>query len=168
MRATLDFDHSKNKYMTMLEKLYNINPLFFFSLLDLLLHHEWRIGNMNFSHNTEFLHLPDHEKIYSAYAIQPIYKLYVLDKPKILLNPDELEKYIDFITHDKNFSHILVITPNKNYQKIKTRIELYLPEKTDEICYTLGVVSKSEFELIYKEVAKRAIEDTLEKVKLLV
>lgn len=168
MRANLDFDNTKNKYITKLNKLYDINPRFFFYLLDLLLHHEWSIGDMAFSHNTEFLHLPDHEKIYTAYAFQPVYHLYILDDPKILSSSDELKKHIDFITHEKHFSHILIITPNKDYNKLKSKIDLYLPEKTDEICYTIGIVSKHEFDLIYKDISKQAVKNTLEKLKHLI
>lgn len=168
MRATLDFDNSRNKYITQLKKLYDINPRFFFSFLDLLLHHEWKIGDMAFSHNTEFLHLPDHEKIYTPSAFQPVYHLYVLDNSKILSDSDALKKHIDFIAHEKHFSHILVITPNKDYQRLKTKIELYLPEKTDEVCYTIGIVSKHEFDIIYKDITKRAVKDTLEKLKHLI
>lgn len=165
MRANLDFDNSKNKHIAKLKKLYDINPRFFFLFLDLLLHHEWKIGQMEFSPNTEFLHLPDHEKIYTPYAFQPVYHFYVLDNHKILSNAEELKKHIDFITHEKHFSHILVITSNKDYQKLKTEIELYLPEKTDEITYTIGIVSNHEFDIIYKDIAKQAVKDTLEKLK---
>lgn len=160
MRKTLDFDHTKNVHITKLEKIYNVNPLVFYSILDLLIKHDYKIGSPCFSHKTEFLHLPDREKIYTAHIFQPHYEVYILDDLEILSNPESLKQYITLITHEKHFPHILVITPQKIYKNVKAQIEEYLPAQTDEIAYTLSVITNAEFNKMYDHMKNVAIGET--------
>ncbi len=160
MRKTLDFDHTTNTHITKLEKIYNVNPLVFYSILDLLIKHDYKIGSPCFSHKTECVHLPDREKIYVAHIFQPHYEVYILDDPNILSNPESLKKYITLITQEKNFPHILVITPQKMYNSVKTQIEQYLPPQTDEITYTIAVITNAEFNKMYDHMKNVAIGET--------
>ena len=167
MRWILDFDKTKNVYIAKLEQLYNVNPRCFYSLIDVFLDHEYQIGEAEFSHKTECLvRSPDIKKIYPATISQPCYQLFVLSNEQDLLNAETLKKYIMLIiTRQRGFPHILIITDEKHKQQIKQQIEQYLPQQTDELCYTVGVITDQEFNNGYKRVMCTAIEETMHQMQ---
>ena len=54
-----------------IEKIYNVNPLIFYSILNLFTGMQYRPMWPSFSHKTEFVHLPDREKIHTPHILQP-------------------------------------------------------------------------------------------------
>ncbi|MCQ2581323.1 MAG: hypothetical protein MJ164_04125 [Alphaproteobacteria bacterium] len=165
MRQTLNYDNSKNKYITKLQKLYSINPYAFYKIINTLFKHKRPVGELYFSHKTECVHLPTKGKIYPATIWHPYYEIYVLDNQKELLDPEYIKKHISLITDTDQFPHILVITNAKNHQKIQQQIEQYLPKQTDDIHYTIAIITSDEFNNTYADIMNNAIKDTLNKIQ---
>lgn len=160
MRKTLNCDNTKNPYITKLEKIYNVNPLIFYSILNLFTGMQYSPLWPSFSHKTEFVHLPDREKIHTAHILQPSFELYVIDDQSVLSNPDELKRYITLIIQEKNHPHILIITPHKSHDSIEAQIRQCVPTKTDEDAYTIAVFTKAEFNKMYEHMKNIAISET--------
>ena len=167
MRKTLNCDDTQNAHIRKLELLYNVNPWMFYSMIDNLMKHPYAVGLPEFSHKTECVRLPDREKIYPATVWQPYYELYILDDQKELLNPESLKKHIDLITGEKRFPHILIITSVKNQRKIQEQVTQYLPEKTDDMAYTIAVITNTKFNRTYARVKQLAYNDTSRQLILL-
>ena len=162
MRKTPDFDKTKNEYITKLEKLYNVNPQVFYSLINYLTKSEYIVGYMDFSSKTECLKLPEHEKIYPATIYHSYYEVFVLSTQHILLDQNSLKRHLDFITSENHFPQIILIASNdKNKQRILQFLEQILPKKTDDINYNITLITSNEFDTAFDELKEVAIKDTI-------
>lgn len=162
MRRTPHFDKTKNEYITKLEKLYNVNPQFFYGLINYLIKSKYLVGYMDFSSKTECLKLPEHEKIYPATIYHSYYEVFVLSTQHILLNQNSIKRHIDFITSEKHFPQIILIASNdKNKQRILQFLEQILPKKTDDINYNITLITSDEFNTAFDELKEVALKDTI-------
>ena len=162
MRKTPNFDKTKNEYITKLEKLYNVNPQVFYSLINYLTKSEYLVGYMDFSGKTECLKLPEHEKIYPATIYHSYYEVFVLSTQHILLDQNSLKRHLDFITSEKHFPQIILIASNdKNKQRILQFLEQILPKKTDDINYNITLITSDEFNTAFDELKEVALKDTI-------
>ncbi len=162
MRRTPHFDKTKNEYITKLEKLYNVNPQVFYGLINYFTKAEYLIGYMDFSGKTEYVKLPEREKIYPATIWHSYYEVFILNNQSQLLNQESLKKHLDLITSENHFPQIILIASNdKNKQKIQQILEPVLPQKTDELNYNIAVISSDEFDKAFDELKEVAIKDTI-------
>lgn len=168
MRKTLNFDESKNTYVSKLEKIYAISPATFYDIINTLIGSECYVGGLKFSAVTECVKLPERDKIYPATIFHPYYEVFILSNQDILLNQESLKKHIELITGEKHFPQIILVAANKsNKAKVLSSLDGISPPKSDDINYNLAVVTDAEFNRIYTFQKEIAIKDALSKINRL-
>lgn len=168
MRKTMNFDESRNAYLTKLERLYTVNSRAFYGLINHLMDSEGCVGGVSFSAKTECIKLPKRECIYPATIFHPYYEVFILNDQKVLLKPESLQKHIELIAGENHFPQIILLASSiKNKNKIQSELGAILPPKTDKTNYNLTVITKSEFNDAYNAFRTQAIKDTLGKIRKL-
>ena len=166
MRKTLNFDESKNTYVSKLEKIYAINPVAFYDIINTLIGSECYVGGLKFSAVTECVQLPERDKIYPATIFHPYYEVFILSDQNILLDHKALKKHIELIVGEKHFPQILLIAANKkNMEVVLSNLVDILPTKTDDTNYNLSVITSAEFNRVYATHKDIAIMDALSKIR---
>lgn len=166
MRKTLNFDESKNTYVSKLEKIYAINPVAFYDIINTLIGSECYVGGLKFSAVTECVQLPERDKIYPATIFHPYYEVFILSDQNILLDHKALKKHIELIVGEKHFPQILLIAANKkNMEVVLSNLVDILPTKTDDTNYNLSVITSAEFNRVYAIHKDIAIMDALSKIR---
>ena len=168
MRKTLNFDESKNTYVSKLEKIYAISPVAFYDIINTLIGSECYVGGLKFSAVTECVKLPERDKIYPATIFHPYYEVFILSEQNILLDQENLKKHIELIVGEKHFPQIILIASNKsNKAKVLSFLDRIIPSKSDDINYNLVVVTDAEFNRIFALQKDIAIKETLSKINRL-
>lgn len=166
MRKTLNFDESKNTYVSKLEKIYAISPIAFYDTVNALIGSDCYVGGLKFSAVTECVKLPEREKIYPATIFHPYYEIFILSDQNILLDKENLKKHIELILDEKHFPQIMLIAANKkNMKVILSNLVDIIPPKTDDTNYNLSVITSTEFNRVYATHKDIAIMDTLSKIR---
>ena len=166
MRKTLNFDESKNTYVSKLEKIYAINPVAFYDIINTLIGSECYVGGLKFSAVTECVQLPERDNIYPATIFHPYYEVFILSDQNILLDHKALKKHIELIVGEKHFPQILLIAANKkNMEVVLSNLVDILPTKTDDTNYNLSVITSAEFNRVYATHKDIAIMDALSKIR---
>ena len=168
MRKTLNFDESKNTYVSKLEKIYAINPVAFYDIINTLIGSECYVGGLKFSAVTECVQLPERDKIYPATIFHPYYEVFILSDQNILLDHKALKKHIELIVGEKHFPQIILIASNKsNKAKVSSFLDRIIPSESDDINYNLVVVTDAEFNRIFAFQKDIAIKETLSEINIL-
>ena len=166
MRKTLNFDESKNTYVSKLEKIYAISPATFYDIINTLIGSKYYVGGLKFSAVTECVKLPERDKIYPATIFHPYYEVFILSDQNILLDKENLKKHIGLIVGEKHFPQIILIAANKkNMKVILSNLVDIIPQKTDDTNYNLSVITSTEFNRIYTFQKEIAIKDALSKIR---
>lgn len=168
MRKTMNFDESRNAYLTKLERLYAVNSRAFYGLINHLMNSGTCVGGVSFSSKTECIKLPEREKIYPATIFHPYYEVFILNNQETLQNQESLKKHIELIVGENHFPQILLLASSiKNKDKIQRELVAIMPPKTDKTKYNLTVITKSEFDDAYNTFCAQAIKDTLYRISKL-
>ncbi len=168
MRKTLNFDESKNTYVSKLEKIYAISPVAFYDIINTLIGSECYVGGLKFSAVTECVKLPERDKIYPATIFHPYYEVFILSEQNILLDQENLKKHIELIVGEKHFPQIILIASNKsNKAKVLSFLDRIIPSESDDINYNLVVVTDAEFNRVYATQKDIAIKETLSGINIL-
>ncbi len=168
MRKTLNFDESKNTYVSKLEKIYAISPVAFYDIINTLIGSECYVGGLKFSAVTECVKLPERDKIYPATIFHPYYEVFILSEQNILLDQENLKKHIELIVGEKHFPQIILIASNKsNKAKVLSFLDRIILSESDDINYNLVVVTDAEFNRTFAFQKDIAIKDTLRRINIL-
>lgn len=168
MRKTLNFNESKNTYVSKLEKIYAISPATFYDIINTLIGSECYIGGLKFSAVTECVKLPERDKIYPATIFHNYYEVFILSEQNILLDQENLKKHIELIVGEKHFPQILLIAANKkNMEFVLSNLAYILPPKTDDTNYNLSVITSAEFNRVFATHKDIAIKETLSGINIL-